>query len=425
MFRGTLTTLPIAVCGTGNLGHIGTFHAFAHVYAAAANAGTVAARFSWQDGDGPFRSNAYALPPVANAWSEVDLGIVTVTEKALGTQKWSGIAEALSTVVGETVDFDYIYLVPAAEGYGEARAAFAYKASTLLLARDEFTGTTAGNALNARVAPLGGTWATSGATTDYVFADVGGESLSRSTTSDGGPRLAVLGSTNYTNIEAGVLFYLTGAVTQFQGLIVRYVDASNYLRLEYIQGAFKVIKRIAGTETTIASGTGGSSTSNNPAMAMRVVIYSSGLGYAYLLSANGGVITYLPFLDSTLATGGTLATGKPGLYDMSPIGTSVRYYDDFYAATPAAAPITCHSSQSIEFRHDQTIREDSTGTYWGPPPAYRGSRFLVPVAGTRGRKVRVALVGRRQDTVTNADENVADNLTGQVNYTPRYVVAPR
>jgi hypothetical protein len=62
------------------------------------------------------------------------------------------------------VALDYLILVPQADGYGKARA-------RRLVAYDTFTGTTAGGALNTRVAPLGGTWATSGDATDFVFSD--------------------------------------------------------------------------------------------------------------------------------------------------------------------------------------------------------------------------------------------------------------
>jgi len=78
----------------------------------------------------------------------------------------------------------------------------------------------------------------------------------------------------------------------------------------------------------------------------------------------------------------------------------------------------------MEVRQDGAIRQDSTGTYYGPVPAYRGSRFLVPPAGDENRTSRILVKAHRNDIETELSANVTDNLTIQAIVTPRYLVVP-
>lgn len=431
VIQATLATQPVAVCGTGNLSHVGTFRVKARVYAVATLPEQVWVRLAWSEGDGPYRANPYVTPPVINGWAEVDLGLIIVPAKVLGTQRWTGRIEASTTAVGTTIDIDVLELIPAGEGYGVARGEYAYKPG-VLVARDEFTGTIAGGGLNTRVAPLGGTWATAGAATDLVFSDLGGgETVIRSTTSDAGAgRLAVLGATDYTNVEVGVDFFLnaaTGAPTT--RVLLRYTDANNYAYAQVqhepagYSSALSLLVVVAGVTTAL-----GGVVCPDARLAwhtLRVVASASGQCYAQVIKA-GAVVATVSGQSSVLATAGALATGKPGFADLHAITGAVdRLYDNFYAATPAAEPIAVYSGQSLEVRSDSAIREDSTGTYWGPAPSYRGSRFTVPPAGAGARKVRVAVKARRNDVAVAADDNIADSLTVQANYSPRWLTVPR
>lgn len=117
--RGTLTPAVGTVCATaGTLAHVGTFRVKAHVLAGAA---TEYMRLSWQEGDGPYRTNAYTAAPVAGTFSEVDLGLITVAPTQLGTQRWQGRIEGYTTSGTATLDIDYLEFIPAQEGYGRAR----------------------------------------------------------------------------------------------------------------------------------------------------------------------------------------------------------------------------------------------------------------------------------------------------------------
>jgi hypothetical protein len=429
--RASVPTQVVAVCGTGVQTHVGTFHVYARMWFTGS---TTFTRLSWQDGDGPLRSNPWVQSPITAAWMDMNLGIITTTTAVSGSQKWLGRIDAYDTASAvNTIDVDYIYLVPAMEGFGEARATYAYQPGTVI-ARDEFTGNVAGTALNGLLAPLGGTWTTSGSATDFTAADAPlatDETMSRATLSDGAfpanARHARLGATNFTDIEVGVDIRFTAAFLSLGiGVFARWVDASNFVAFGNFVGADSpgIYVYVAGAlsarydfQTRI---------SINTWARLRLVVYATGIARALLLDENDAIVEDGALSHSTLATGGTLATGRPGFIDTNGGATAVtRYYDNFYAATPTAEPVVMYSGRTAEIRSTMAIRPDSTGTYYGDVPAYRGSRFFVPPAGTRGRKARIAVMARRNDVVVNPDDQIADSTTIQAFVTPRFVNVPR
>ncbi len=433
VITATLATQPVAVCGTGNLGHVGTFRVKCRLDRVAG--GDVYLRLAWQEGDGPFQVSPWAFVALNNQWNEVDLGLITIPEKKLGTQRWTGRIEGYSTTAGDTINVDYLTLIPAAEGYGKARGSYSYQ-SGAMVARDEFTSTTAGNNLNARTAPLGGSWATSGTTTDFTFFDdaFGGEGVQRATSGDtGSGRFAVLGSTTYTDTEVGGIISFSGGTSLSAAqlaVVARYVDSSNWLEARLnpkdLPGrVFAIYETIAGTTSALAS------VQLNGLVpgawyAIRIVVFASGSMIATLKDAAGNTLAQLTATSSNAATGGTLASGKVGLRDHSGASAaSTRQYDNFYASIPPAEPITCYSGRTIEFRHDDPLRQDSTGTYYGAPPSYRGSRFLLPPAGDENRTSRVVVKARRNDVDTQSDGNVADSTKVELFFTPRFLAIPR
>lgn len=415
---------------TGSLGHVGTFRVKARVYGLAGHR----VRLTWQEGDGPFTANPYTALPAVNVWSEIDLGIITIPPKILGTQRWTGRLEAYSSTAGDTIHLDYLVLIPAGEGYGKARGAFQYVAGTLV-GRDEFTAITGGTALNARTAPVGGNWATSGSTTDFAADDgptTGEETEKRSTAADSGTgRFAILGSTNYTDTEVSVDIYRGDDVdTLRQGVIARWTDSSNHLVVAFEQDTtgstylLRIRKRVAAVETVLAEKTAVLQT--NAWYTVQAVVYASGRVQATILDRAGGTIASASAVDAVLATGGTLASGKPGFVDYaSTAGTPARWYDNFWAATPPGEPTVVYSGRKAEFRHDDQIRQDSSGTYYGPVPSYRGSRLLLPPAGDESRTSRVLVKARRNDNDVADDTTVTDSTKVELFFVPRYLVIPR
>jgi hypothetical protein len=433
-----LTTTASAVVGTGNLSHVGAFRVkgrFQH--AITTSSVNVEVRFVWRAGDGSWTTNDWVEFPNPDAvWYERDLGTITIPTVISGTQRWEGRIEARQTsgaAGSKSVQVDYLVLVPTIEGYGRARATMS-EISGLLVDYDEFTATTATNALNATSSDSGDTWATSGDATDYVFSDdLSGENVRRSTTGDTNGRYAILGSATPTDVQVKTtaqhtLAPITAGQEVRQGVIARWTNSSNYARAEMVRDSstarhLRIVQVVAGAATTLASvSTTSLAITTNTWLTIDLTVYVSGRAIARILDAAGtSVLLTVETQSSALATGGTLASGSSGLYDFCNAATgSVRYYDSVATFTPSAEPIALYSGRNMQFRHDETIRQDSTGVYTGRPPSYRGSRFLVPVGTSR-----VLVKARRNDVEVSTDANVTDATQIQVAYTPRGLAVPR
>lgn len=421
VIRGTLTTTPVAVCGTGNLSHVGTFRVKARVYASNPTYSNTFIRLSWKEGDGPLRANDYTQPCVGANWAEVDLGTIAIPEKALGTQRWTGQIESYTAgpAVADTLDVDVLYLIPT-ESYGKARTTITLPTSTTFSARDEFN-QTAGN-LNAKALPVGGTWTTSGDATDLAV-ETTGKTAQRSTTVDTNGRTALATTASLTDVVASVDFTwsalpasgLSSTVLTRDGHVWAAVGTSGsvtYLSL-VLDGTVLATKSVmvtAGVRYTLT-----------------VMALSSGIAAGFLGRAGSGAADYtLTASDPQLATGGLRAAGTGHSFkDVNTSATAVtRNYDNFAVWVPATDAVV-FSGRAAEFRHDSAIRQDSTGTYYGNVATYRGDRFYVPADGSANRTTRIAAKARRNDIELATDDQIADSTTVTVHLTPRYYAAPR
>lgn len=219
---------------------------------------------------------------------------------------------------------------------------------------DFYNGTNAA-ALNARVAAPStlGTWTTSGTATDLIQTNVIGWgdstlSVSRATTSDTVQgRIAVLGTTNYTDVTIRLLVRFTAALPTSTSaklaILARYVDASNYFLVEITRnvGAYQLYAepRVAGVSTLDRNqplGTLSINTWYEISLTLRAngrylmelidpstnsVLFSEANSYGDIDTASVYPV-YAP-----LATAGALATGKIGILDYNPSVTAItRYY---------------------------------------------------------------------------------------------------
>jgi hypothetical protein len=233
-----------------------------------------------------------------------------------------------------------------------------------------------------------------------------------------------------TLVDVAVLRTGTPSTTSQEveyGAIVRWTDSSNYARATIYYAApglqeIKITQVVAGVSTVLASATA-DIVAESDYYVIRVGVSTSGrIGMFLLNQAKTVTFAGAEASATALATGGALDDGKPGIYDRSTSsGTTVtRYFDNFSVLTGAAEPIVIYSGQSLEVRHDDTVREDSTGTYYGRPQFYRGSRFVVPVGTSR-----VLVKARRNDIDAATDGNVTDATQIQVGVTSRGLVVPR
>lgn len=241
-------------------------------------------------------------------------------------------------------------------------------------------------------------------------------------------RAAILGA-NMTAQEVGVTVATTApAPDKFAYVYARWVDVNNHLRallhLDSTSDTISVILRIAGVDTVLQT-SASPIIQPNALYRIRLIVFVSGRFIASFFGPGGDLHGQLEDRHTALATGGALASGKGGFGDVS-IGfaPATRTYDQFYISTPPAEPVTINSGRTLELRHDGAKRLDAGGTYWGNL-TYRGSPVFIPVAGTRGRKTRIAVIARRNDIVTASDDAITDSTIVELRYTPRYLIAPR
>lgn len=441
MRQTDLFTAPQAIMSTqasgggAHLSHVGSFRWWQRLYVPFSNSGSVTVALEWGEGDfqRTTQNASVEIPSTAHgSWVLVDLGTVQLTKVAQGTQRWEGRVMASSTVVGDDIDLDRFLLVPFDEGYCEMPAPYSYRPG-VLVARDAFTGKTAGSNLGGTAAPLGGSWATSGVTTDFQFADGPGseESVSRATVADAGFRYAVLGSTSFTDMETGAGIYLAGTSypvlgggLPILGVIARWVDANNLLQFYYYSGSVRLIATVAGS--TVASDSMGYVLEGSTHYALRLVVWASGHAIGTLLDDSGATLATCELQHSSLATGGALDDGKPGILDLEGSATaSTRYYDDIYVATPPAEPLSIAPSRSLEIRSDGASRQDAGGTLWMDVPI-EGFYPRVPPAWLEGRSTRFVVATSRGPKLGRSvwADPADDALSMAMWYTPRSLNLP-
>ncbi|MDQ3934162.1 MAG: hypothetical protein M3340_05975 [Actinomycetota bacterium] len=426
VIRAGLGSTPVAVCGLGNLTHVGTFRVFARLYVSGLD---IRLRLRYRDGDGPLSAadRHWITPHVSEGWVELDLGVITIPEAQLGTQRWTGQIEAYSESTGTiTLDVDYVDPIPAGEGFGKARAPIAFETPTAFTARDEFN--QSAGALAGKTLPQGGTWSGAGDADDFVVETVG-KTAQRAAVSDAGPRatgrFAIAGTSVLASTLVQVDLKTSAREIARQGVVARYTDVNNWVGADVTPGvdgvSLVVQKVVAGTETGLHT----MDLSNEIVTTwntLRLVIDTAGRYFVWLFVTDGAPVLVCTGRDSALAAGGALASGKVGLLDWQPSATAVtRSYDNFVAAT-ATENAVIFPGQSCEIRHDSAIREDASGTYWGPIASHRPApRFLLPEAGVEGRTSRIAAMVRRADIEEMTADDAFDSTVLQVVYRARYL----
>lgn len=420
----TLTTNPVAVCGLGNLANVGQFRIRVRCKPSTA---TQYVRLTWKEGDGPLRSNSYAIPPQSATFVDLDLGIINIPQAQLGTQRWTGQIEAYDYAgAGSTLAVDHVVLIPCGEGYGKVRAEQRFESPTVFSARDEF-GQTAG-ALGGKTAAQGGSWTAKGGATGANDLQVETTGHTVQTSYNGAAEtLDVLGSSMTAQLVQVDLKHVNAS---YGGVLARTVDGINYLRARLLSSpnagtsTVRVETNIAASTTTLRLVTLPQPTTG-AWWTVRLVVDASGRFWAWVFPQ--GTPAGDPLVSgvaSALATGGVLATGQGGIYDGNLVATQ-RNYDNFFVAAPTDYEVL-FAGRQLEIRSDGVQRQDSTGTYYGPPPsAPRGSHFFLPPAGSAGRTTRVAVKADRNNIEAQEDVPIGDSLQAQVIYTPRYLAVPR
>jgi hypothetical protein len=421
--------------------HVGTFRVFARVQVATTNVGDVTLALAWSIDDS-FNVTINREVTIdedqwvsSASWRLVDLGTVTIPSPRSGsTQQWAGRLLARSTVSGDDIDIDYLMYVPVDIASGEAKAIIQYQNPSTFSARDEFA--QAAGALTGETLPVGGTWTGAGDADDFQNT---GSTVTRTAVSDSAGeamvngRLAIAGSTNYTNIAVQVFQSATASSDTSSatwGVFARYTDANNWLVAQvtspHSQTIIQIAKKVAGTSATLASIVESSPILQLPTVVKGMRLHADDQGRVFLWFWTDGYAPGSPILvaqHADLATGGTLATGKIGFVDYR-IGSpaTTRTYDNFSAFVPVK-DAAAYGSQSLEIGPSTVMREDSTGAIWTRVSSYDGDYGRIPVAGAESRAVRTIVKMSRNDPTVMPDTSI-DNISARLFVTPRFLVVP-
>lgn len=437
---GWTPVLGTDLAGVGALTHAGTYRVWARVYTptdTSQDSGPPTVRLVWDVGDlvNPEENDPVEIPLPFHLYN-IDLGEIRLTPAPVGTHRWRGQIQGKGRG-GEvdTLDIDKVWFVPVDDGYGVAQSSLVTTEGLVVhSARDEFR-QSSGN-LAGKTASVGGTWAGAGVATDFTVDDTT-HVAKRTATSDTGLRLERLGAA-LTDTAVRADFRFSAAADGFVslGLLARYVDANNYLTVTLttpVNGIsyLHLEKRVAGSSTEIArnpptwSTTPGSALpglkSTNAWYSMLLMVDAAGHVSVFATARGSGFSEPLLVAeDSSLATGGALASGRAGLVDSNTSATACeRSYDSFAAWVPTGDPVI-NANRTVELRHDGVFREAVDGGSYGPASPPIGTLPRLPPAGLEDRTVQVFLKASRGDFGRFADTGV-DDTSARVYYRPSWL----
>jgi hypothetical protein len=392
-----------------------------------------ALRLVWDVGDLVFpEENDPWLIPEARRFYIADLGEIRLDPVTAGDHRWQGQIQGKAVVNGVNVWIDRVWLEPLDEGHAVLRASPpAPLGSAGPVAIDSFD--QSAGALDTQVAFIGGAWSTSGDADDFLVDDIE-HVVVRNAHSDSGPgpypgRFAISGAAalaaQAVQIDFGRLGTTDGILRA--GVVARWVDASNYLiaTVDVQRGFFEASVVVAGAATQIASGSlfDSLAPTETPAYTWRMAVGPSGAMAIWFGPRGSDPKLIATGADTALATGGALASGKPGFYDQSDASVFlIRMYDNFLASG-AVFDAVAFAGQSVQLATDGNVREDSTGTAYGPVSIDSGDLLRIPPSGIEGRTVEFMVKPSRGDFDALPDSAI-DDLSVQAWYRASYLTMP-
>ncbi len=427
VIRATLTTSPVAICSTGPQPHTGRWKVGTRVYASATE---VYVRLNWRVGDGKFTPGPWRRVPGAANFYDVALDVINIAEVPSGTHSWEGYIEAYTDTPGTTLDVDFVDVFPAAV-YALARVPLLLGTPVAFLDRDEFD-QSAGN-LNAKTSAGGKTWATSGDAVDLAV-EATGHTVEREQDQDAdihSGRTAISGAAAATTQLVEISFKRSNHDSGvYHGLYARWADASNWFKAQISSNAtshlasLRLYYNVAGSVATLPGPQTFPELAINTWYRLSMLVTADGQVFVWLYQPGGERGDPIHQVQlSQLATGGALASGKPGFYDAqtSTAADRTRSYDDFLASTPAIDH-ALWSGQSAKLKHDSYQRENAAGTRYGKLPI-EGQYLRIPPATRAGAKSRLAIKTRRFDVSGGLPSTgLGDSLTVDLTVVPRVLL---
>lgn len=428
------------VAGIGYMTHEGTYRCFARVLSG--NGSAVSLRMVYDVGDltNPTENDPWQIP-APNGWYIADLGDLQLHKLPLGQHLWAGQIQAIGTAGGENVYIDRLWIVNVDDGMGVLRASSDNEDITFtsFAARDEFN--QSAGAVTGKTLPVGGTWSGSGGATDFAM-DATNHRITRTSVSEtfptGGRFIRASGSSG--TVQRGQVDCMhdtavSGFGTDYQGVLLRYVDTSNWLGIfrvvsyagvfgpAVLNGQLWVVKNVAGVQTTLAQ-IDGSVWAGAVSVWFRVsgFVDATGRWTASLGAPTSPNLWNLSGQDNDLATGGALASGTAGIFDCHTVaGACTRSYDNFAAAIPNPDAVL-FSKQSAQLTSEGMYRLDSGGAAYGPVSIVDHDLPRLPPPGMEGRPLEVFIKASRGDMGSIPDSGI-DDISARVFYRPSWLFA--
>jgi hypothetical protein len=419
------------------LTHVGTYRMIARARSTSA-AGTVKVRSVYDVGDLAFPvENTEITVPAASQFFLLDLGELRLDKVPVGAHRWQGQIQAKGANGGENIAIDKIEFWPVEESSGKLRAPqMIVPGLAALVARDEFS--QSAGALTGKTASVGGAWAGAGDADDFAVESTG-HTLQRTAVSDvdaNTGRYAISGAAALAS-QFSQVDHMTTALGSISsgdrivgGALARYVDINNWAMATFAPNSLGFVspysgitvrKRVAGTVTTIAT-IPFTQFAANKLYTIRFQITADGK-WTVWAGPQGGALQYLASgFDTDFATGGVLASGKPGIYDHRVgAGAATRTYDNFQAGPPPLDAVV-FASQPAELRTDGMFRKDTAGTAYGPVTEVAGDLPRIPPSGAENRPVELFIKGSRGDFDQLPDTGI-DDISAQVIYRPSWLLS--
>jgi hypothetical protein len=427
--RNVLTDTPSACASTGPVPHKGKWIIRTRVRTTAT---PTQVRLAWRVGASQWFKEGWVSIPVFNTWLDLEIGRLDIP--ATIDHVFEARIEAASSANLPNFDVDTVSLIPA-DRYLRLEGKTSFELTAGVIAADNFnTGST--GALSGRTPQLtaGGNWTGAGDADD--FSVVTGGVVTRGAVSDTAAlgRWVTAGTTNATDIQVSCEINVDRSVT-YAGIVARYVDTNNWV------GLF-LGTNLGNTDVYLFITEGGSRDiyfvdtffGLSGRTKLNLVIESNG----YLLASwapngqqkliNIGVLA--AGTEGKLETGGTLATGKYGIYHENTTATAAAVaFDNFSAAVPNASAVNrepaLFSGSDLRITHESALTASADGSSLASTPVRFGNYLKLPPATRSGQKSRVVIRSRRLALGSVfPDTGLSDELKADLSVTPRIQLGP-
>lgn len=423
--------------------HRGLYRVFARVRAVK----DCQVRLEWAQADLSRWVKNKPVTVTAGGWVWVDLGPVSLTtpvSQPWGDGKgwrWEG---RLCAIADAPAGGDYLYVDawnvhPASDGYAEVRPLTSLQTTPEVIYGAGVNKAATGS-LNGKAALVGGIWATQSGSGPDWSASPGSEWMERKAAYPGvvtgQERTTLLGTGTAAGIQgkcdlfSRMQFYPPGFTGIFAGVVARYVSATSYVAIGQYDRQAWVGDGFDGTNFVALVFNSGTLVASDSMLVAKDRFGQVGFltwnidtagNLQATLDIDGEQTGSLALSHASLATGGTLATGRYGLrhtVDGVGGGSSAWANVEFRAYTTLSEPdAVIYPARNLLVNSDTALREDPSGNSLGLVGQYQGDRLTLPPGKTSKVAVlHTAVAGHREDSIPA--------ITGDLTFIPRVVDLP-